>query len=161
MTPADPTPTNACGGCTMCCDLMRVEMEPPKEARCACPHMGKRGCRIYDARPEPCREWSCLWLLSQDRAKGDGKMASNLRPDRTGVVVEVNSKGHLVAHCRRATDWRAEPTKSWLLKAARNLTVIIEAPGEVLNLQASGQTTRLVRFGVNKDTNEVMYRAAR
>ena len=53
-----------CGSCSMCCKLMGVP-EVKKEHEW-CPHAdpGGKGCTIYLQRPERCRDFHCMWLLS-------------------------------------------------------------------------------------------------
>lgn len=51
----------ACGSCSLCCKVMGVP--EVKSRHDWCPHVDKgKGCKIYDARPDRCREFSCLWL---------------------------------------------------------------------------------------------------
>lgn len=145
-----------CGGCNACCTLMKVEMEPPKPARERCVHCVKGGCAIYEERPEPCRVWSCVWLLSQDKPQ---RLASALRPDRSGVVLETNSMAYVIAHCRTPSAWKAEPMHGWLLRLAARTRVLIDvAPDEVLLLGPSGQARPLVFAGIDPATNERQYR---
>lgn len=134
---------------------MRVDMEPVKPARCQCEHAVKHGCAIYDDRPEPCRDWSCLWLLTQ----GDPavRLPSALRPDRSGVVLEPNTAGNLVAHSRRPNDWRAEPMGTWLRNMARRTRVLIENGEDVLLLNADGSLDALDFVGVDPSSNERKY----
>src|SRR6185295_3572994 len=42
------------------------------------------GCLVHYNRPKPCRQFRCLWLISQDR---NWRLADNLRPDRCGVIL--------------------------------------------------------------------------
>jgi hypothetical protein len=95
-TPTAP-PDASCGHCTLCCKLLGVvELSKPKETWC--PHCDKgRGCRVYDARPEGCRIFSCLWLTAREAGPG---VPDGLRPDRSHVVFhERAGQEHLlVAH---------------------------------------------------------------
>jgi hypothetical protein len=148
-----------CGSCTACCTIMRVEMEPEaKPPGVRCQHLCGAGCAIYQARPEPCRVWSCVWLLSQERA--DVRLPSAMRPDRSGVVLEVNSQGNLVAHCETPAAWKREPIHRWLLRRAANTTVIIEPSREAppLLLKADGSTRAMQFVGLNPATNERRYK---
>ena len=77
-----------CDTCTACCFTHAVTAiaKPGSEW---CPHceIGS-SCRIYAARPEQCREFSCLWL--------QGWASENDRPDRLKVVlggIDVNVAG--------------------------------------------------------------------
>lgn len=52
-----------------------------KKAGERCRFQYSKGCRIYDHRPECCREWSCRWLL--------GRLPPSFhRPDRSGFIVD-------------------------------------------------------------------------
>lgn len=147
---------NACGGCTACCTIMRVEMQPePKPARCRCEHAIKHGCAIYDTRPEPCREWACMWRISQDEP--GIRMASALRPDRSGVVLELNTAGNIVAHLAKPHSWKLEPARSWLLDFAKRHRVILEDGERVQLLKANGDVDALAFVGVDPATNERKY----
>lgn len=149
--------SNACGGCTACCTIMRVEMVPPKPARETCVHCVKGGCAIYDARPSVCREWSCVWLLTQEDAVR--RLPSALRPDRSGVVLEINSKGYLVAHCETPAAWKRDPMRRWLIARTRNTKVLIDVGEDQIELLAGdGSSQRLQFVGVDPATNERIYR---
>lgn len=72
----------ACGDCTLCCSVMAIDQpEIQKEAGVLCRHCDG-GCRIYDARPQLCRDYHCGWrqlpILDDD-----------WRPDLSGVFVEI------------------------------------------------------------------------
>lgn len=76
---------NHCGDCTMCCKLLCVpEIKKMPSKWCPHCHIGK-GCRVYETRPTSCREFECLWLLSQRQAGAEMPMA--LRPDHCKFVI--------------------------------------------------------------------------
>jgi Fe-S-cluster containining protein len=50
--------------------------------RWACEHLACSGCRIYDARPQGCRDFDCQWLRGE--IPGD----ESHRPDRLGVIFD-------------------------------------------------------------------------
>jgi hypothetical protein len=78
-----------CGGCTICCKLVGVdEIGKPAGEWCGQCEIGK-GCRIYLARPEPCRAFRCLWLQIDN-------MPDELRPDRSRVVLTTTTDGENV-----------------------------------------------------------------
>lgn len=86
-------------------------------------------------------------------------MQSALRPDRSAVVLEVNSKAYIVAHCHRPAAWKREPMFSFLKLAARRTRVMIETgPEEVLLLSPDGVTQPLQFVGINAETNERLYK---
>ena len=66
-----------CGGCTACCSVLGVH-DIAKQPWTACEHLEEGGCGIYDARPNPCRKFNCLWQ------GWVGKESD--RPDKIGVI---------------------------------------------------------------------------
>ena len=69
-----------CGTCTECCKTHPVD-ELQKLAGKWCRYRVKdKGCRVYDSRPNGCREFECQWL------KGHGDETD--RPDLTGIVID-------------------------------------------------------------------------
>lgn len=71
--------TNHCGGCNLCCKLPDIaELSKPANQWCTNCDIGK-GCRIYETRPTPCRDFECLWLESQ---REKHPLPAELRPDR-------------------------------------------------------------------------------
>ena len=76
-----PGTLRSCGECTACCTVLAVD-ELRKPMRWACDHIHCAGCRIYDTRPQSCREFNCLWLLGE--IPGDERA----RPDRLGVIFD-------------------------------------------------------------------------
>src|SRR5215204_5002491 len=76
------TVTRKCGSCSLCCKLLPViPLGKVGGERCKYQRHGK-GCAIYANRPEPCRAWSCVWLLNSPEAR-------NLsRPDRVRYVID-------------------------------------------------------------------------
>jgi hypothetical protein len=108
--------TRACGSCTQCCKTMKVEAPSLHKAKDVwCPHCEiGRGCTIYAERPQPCRDFECLWL------RGSGSEA--MRPDRCKVVLTAPEpipempRGVLLAHVdpTRPEAWRNGEMGRWL-----------------------------------------------
>jgi hypothetical protein len=73
--------TRTCGDCTACCTVLAVD-ELRKPMRWACDHVDCGGCRVYDARPQSCRDFNCQWLL------GEIPGGDSTRPDRLGVLFD-------------------------------------------------------------------------
>lgn len=74
-----PDPPRRCGGCTACCKTHAIRaLDKPPGQWCAHCRPGQ-GCGIYDARPEECRTYGCLWLA--------GYGPDRIRPDRSRVVL--------------------------------------------------------------------------
>lgn len=79
----------ACDGCSACCTTKGI------------PSLGKRpwkpchaiaeggGCRIYGTRPNECRSYYCTWRL------GFGE--EDARPDRSGVVIDLDTNPEILA----------------------------------------------------------------
>jgi len=75
----------ACGPCSLCCTVLRVD-ELAKPAGRDCVHQrGAHGCGIHATRPGICRAYRCLWL--------QGGLEDDERPDRTGGVVDLETTG--------------------------------------------------------------------
>jgi len=75
-------PGRECGACTACCTHLNIDTEElQKFAGVDCQHLvPQRGCRIYERRPQACREWYCAW-------RSMANMPDDWRPDRSGVLV--------------------------------------------------------------------------
>jgi len=73
-----------CGDCTGCCQAPTMASPPVKELGRVCPEVckgKKRGCSIYEDRPQGCRDYSCHWLLN-------GFLERAHRPDKIGVIFD-------------------------------------------------------------------------
>ncbi len=54
-----------CGSCGLCCKVMAIR-ELKKPAGTWCKHWGKGiGCTIYATRPQECKGFNCIWLVSK------------------------------------------------------------------------------------------------
>ena len=74
-------PGRSCGGCTACCDELAVVgdgTKKPPGVRCVNCTPGF-GCGIYESRPQPCRNFHCLWLSL------DG-LDDSWRPDNSKIM---------------------------------------------------------------------------
>ena len=72
-----------CGDCKECCTVIGVtEIEKPKDT--PCPNLCRKGCSIYESRPESCRTFQCSWT--------QGLGSHKHRPDRAGVVVWIEDE---------------------------------------------------------------------
>jgi len=89
--------TNHCGTCTACCRVFEVP-EVQSKAGDWCKHCAVgEGCTIYDARPATCREFECLWLMSQSREDPHERLPPALRPDRCKVVFSPSTNENIMA----------------------------------------------------------------
>lgn len=67
------------GRCNACCKIPAIpELDKPAGEWCRHCDRG-RGCAIYDARPDGCRAFQCLWTVMPE-------LAEDLRPDRSKVM---------------------------------------------------------------------------
>jgi Fe-S-cluster containining protein len=95
---------NACGNCNMCCKLPDVpELRKPANQWCSHCDIGK-GCRIYESRPAPCRNFQCLWLESQREKQ---PLPAELRPDRTRMMLTfAQNRQDVLGFCDAADAWK-------------------------------------------------------
>lgn len=84
--PAAPGVARQCGGCTLCCTVLRVD-ELGKLGGEPCRYLdgAGAGCGIHPHRPRICRRYRCLWL--------QGAFDPEDRPDRIGAVLDLLSQG--------------------------------------------------------------------
>jgi len=109
--------TRECGSCRLCCKLLNVEQkgtlpgyedEPPirKPGWVWCREACDKGCRIYDARPKACREYSCLWL--------EGFWPDDFSPAEIGLVIHhenVDALGGATWHVYEKRPGQARATR--------------------------------------------------
>jgi len=85
-----------CGECTLCCTYPRIGAPDGadwKKAWVTCKHCLGRKCSIYDERPEPCRQFECLWLA-------DTFIPKKFRPDKVNAFIVESKEGNaFVVHC--------------------------------------------------------------
>jgi hypothetical protein len=117
---------NACGTCNMCCKLPDVpELKKPANQWCAHCEIGQ-GCRIYETRPVPCRDFECLWLESQREKQ---PLPAELRPDRSRMMLTfAQNRQDVLGICDVPDAWK-RPAMLRLLRllAARGHRVMFGA----------------------------------
>jgi len=80
-----PNGGRACGPCSLCCHVLRVDALR-KLGGVDCVHQrGGGGCGIHPTRPQICRAYRCLWL--------GGGLRDDDRPDRLGAVLDLVTRG--------------------------------------------------------------------
>lgn len=111
LFPMVAVPGRACGACTMCCKVMRIE-ELKKEAGVWCPHVVQgRGCGIYAERPKSCRKFNCGYLTLAG-------LTDAWHPIRSKLVLVFQGGGLMIVVDQSRPDvWRAAPfyaqIKAW------------------------------------------------
>ncbi|MBB6191160.1 hypothetical protein FHS51_001382 [Sphingobium wenxiniae] len=147
----------SCGSCTLCCTVMKVTMPSSvKPAHTACEHCTLAGCSIYADRPDVCAEFQCLWLATQQAPQF--AMPSSFRPDRCGVLIDLNAAGTVLAHCAFPSSWKRQPIHGWLLgMAQRGHNVLLHSAHADLLLKADGSTQPLRCIGVDPVTKNRVY----
>ena len=106
-----------CGTCTMCCKVYRIAALSKPEGRW-CSHCAiGQGCRIYDDRPDQCRDFHCIWLqddgLPQEWKPEISKMVLSIYPSTGFICVQVDPGAPFA--------WRKEPYFSQLKIMAERL----------------------------------------
>ena len=107
-------------------------MNKPAGRRCL-HHSKARGCAIYADRPEDCRIFNCLWLLTD-------ALDEEWKPDRAGFVLH-SDQGRLIVEAdpSRPHDWRRPAYEPALrLWAAAGQEVLVFNGQQGLRLGAAG-----------------------
>ncbi|MGQ3039760.1 MAG: YkgJ family cysteine cluster protein [Brevundimonas sp.] len=121
-----------CGDCGLCCKLMGVSALDKPAGRWCRQFSKASGCAIYDARPDDCRIFNCLWLLTE-------ALDDNWKPSVAGFVLHSEQAGaRLVVECdpSRPHDWRRAPYEATLRRWAT-------APGQEVLVFAGQRGVRL------------------
>lgn len=102
-----PVPGRACGSCNLCCKVYDGPY-PGKAAGQWCRHCtpGRaEGCAVYDARPQGCRDFHCLWMtapwLGDEWKPERSRMVATFDPAAKALLVQVDPGA--------ANAWRREP----------------------------------------------------
>ena len=96
------------------------------------------GCGIYDTRPEDCRVFNCLWLLTD-------ALDESWKPAVAGFVLHSEDGGRRLiveSDPARPHDWRREPYQAQLRRwaAAEGQEVLVFAGLRGLRLSDAGDT---------------------
>jgi len=97
----------SCGHCSLCCKIMGVPEVKPRHDWC--PHAIKPGggCRIYAERPQPCRDFHCVWLR-------DLRFGQHWYPATARIVIDAQINDGETVICficdpAQPLRWRTEP----------------------------------------------------
>lgn len=86
-----------CGECTLCCTYLRIGAADGSDWKLpwkTCKHCLGRRCAIYADRPDPCRDFRCLWLA-------DTVIPKKFRPDKVKAFLTTStSQNALIVYCR-------------------------------------------------------------
>ncbi len=105
-----------------------------------------------------CQGFECVWLASQ--RWGAHALPPTERPDRTNVVMEVNSKGTVIVHCKTPQAYRDPRVMKRLTALNRNneTNITIEhGDGVVSILEKNGSLTPMRFIGLDPVSNERKY----
>ena len=112
---SSPSPTRACGECTLCCKVMGVgEIGKAQGVWCQHCEIG-RGCKIYVTRPGECRTFDCVWLHN-------AALGEDWKPDRARFVLAYELGGkRLTVRCdpARQDAWKKQPYYAGLRALAK------------------------------------------
>lgn len=108
-----PTLARECGGCTLCCKVMGVNaLNKAPGTWCAHCDIGK-GCRIYETRPDGCRNFQCGFLTMPE-------LDERFRPSTCHFVVNATAERFEIHVDQQRPDaWRKQPYYSWIKQMSR------------------------------------------
>ena len=127
-------PGRECGSCTVCCTFKPIDtpelVKPPGRT---CEHCTVGGCAIYAERPGVCQGYLCAWKMV-------AWLPEEMRPDRSGVLIDVDSSGEVTLLAfRDGADFTRDPVPFVLASLIeRGIPVQLSRPGPagMLNAQA-------------------------
>ena len=109
----------SCGSCSQCCKTLSIdvpELQKPMDRWCKHCRSDKKGCTIYETRPNICRAFACGWLLNAN-------IDEAWWPARSKIVIHYHRNGPKIV-CAFVVDasyphrWREEPYFSGIKQAA-------------------------------------------
>src|SRR5262245_21957323 len=110
--------------CTLCCKTFRIE-ELNKPRMTWCQHCTKKACGIYHDRPQSCRDFRCLWLVTQEDSD-EYPMRPELKPSVCGGVIHVTKDGkRLVVDMNDGKDWRKGALGEFIINVSEQLPVYV------------------------------------
>jgi hypothetical protein len=138
----------SCDNCTMCCKLLAVDViAKPRAAWC--PHCDqKRGCTIYETRPDSCRGFYCGYLrlpqLDERWKPAKAKFLVNYEDGARRIVIHADPS--------RPDAWRVDP----YIKTIRRWASTAQREGGMVLVRAGSHATvvlpsRDVELGAVRD----------
>ncbi len=129
---AHSEPVRACGACSLCCTVLRVDALG-KLGGTNCVHQRpghpEGGCGVHARRPDVCRAYRCLWQ--------SGSFEAADRPDRLGAVLSLTTEGEtpmLFVHEAHRGAYEASPRLQAIAADFRvTLPVRISAAEDVMD----------------------------
>ena len=129
----------SCGSCTLCCRLPEIDaFSKPANVPCSnCIHA--RGCAIYQDRPQLCRDFLCLWMISEG-------LTEEWHPSHSHMMIYAQGPQITVLVDPAYPDaWRHEPYISQLRQWASDASlaggyVIVFAGEEVSKISPTEMT---------------------
>ncbi len=120
-----PAPRRSCDGCTLCCKIFGIpELEKPRHQWCGHCAIGA-GCKIYEQRPQSCRDFVCGWLV-------DASVPEHWKPSKSRMVLTSEDDGRrtvINVDTGRLDAWRKAPyyaeIKQMAVAAARTRGQVI------------------------------------
>jgi len=113
----------SCGTCTMCCKLPAAPEPLNKPAGVWCQHCDKaQGCRIYDERPQGCRDFMCLWKVMPD-------FPEDLRPDKCKVIWQLSQDGRRAFAVTEYPDALQTRKQRWLVEQFAREGIAVQLVG--------------------------------
>jgi hypothetical protein len=133
--------SNHCGRCTLCCKLLDIPvLQKPAYEWCPNCKAGE-GCGLYTERPQPCRDFTCVWLGSQTGLK---PLPADLRPDRCGMLFYyTGSFRELNGVADRPGAWKSPRVQSLIRAMAATGRTIIFRDGKDHYGVVDGEPRRL------------------
>lgn len=136
-------PSRACGECGLCCKLMGVAALDKPPGRW-CRHFRRAsGCDAYRQRPDDCRIFNCLWLLTE-------ALDEKWKPTQAGFLMHAEAGGaRLIVECdpARPHDWKRSPYHETLvLWAEAGQEVLVFAGRRGVRLGAAGRESPVRRM---------------
>lgn len=111
----DPQTHRTCGSCTLCCRLPDID-ELLKPANEWCIHcVDGMGCKIYQSRPQTCRDFLCLWMT-------DPNLGPEWEPTKAHMMVYTQGPQMTMLVDPAYPDvWKEEPYSAQLRSRALDM----------------------------------------